>query len=183
MDMNPFANNNSQTQQATPDYLKQDPRANSTMGGAIGNMVKAIMDGNNKFKQQAGATGPGGMPGSAIPGATGPTSFGGPAGPMSLTPSMAPMNGRSGVPPMTPSPPSPTMTSLSANAGNAGPMPTAPSVFDSGAGAVPFAQGVGPLSGGSPSGNWPGMPNGPDRSMQGLFSQIPGMSGGGFFGG
>lgn len=180
MDMNPFANNNSQAT-PTPDYLKQNPRANGSVPGAVGNMVKAIMEGNNKFQQRGGMAGAGmgDTPGGAIPGASGPTSFGGSAGPMPLAPmGGAPMGA---APPMAPSTPSPVMTSLNANAGGTGPMPMAPSAFESGPAPVPFMQSMGMT--GQGEGGWPGMPNGPDKSMSALFSQIPGMGGGGFFGG
>lgn len=77
-DMSPFANNNSQS--AIPDYLK--PTANGGAGTAgavngVGNMVKALMAGDQKFRQQQG-----GAPGAA------PQSTMAPGAPMSLAPPM-----------------------------------------------------------------------------------------------
>lgn len=196
MDMNPFANNNQQTMSQTPDYLEQNPRANASVPGAVSNMVKAIMDGNNKFQQRAGMTGDGGAPGSAIAGASGPTSFGGSAGPMPLAPSpSAPNAPVAGAPTSLTAPltnggpdmgaaggmqsiPSFEKTALMDNAGNS-PMARGPNTFDSGASPVPFGWSPGIMAGGMGYGA-PGMPNGVDRSMTALFSQIPG---GGMFGG
>jgi hypothetical protein len=178
MDMNPFANNNQQAMGGTPDYLKQNPRANASMPGAVSNMVKAIMEGNNKFQQRGGM---GGSPGGAIPGASGPTSFGGGAGPM-------PLAGGGAGPGMSAGPMAPAMAPTSpdiaaATSGSTGPTSPAMSSFEGGAAPVPFGSAPGIMAGNNNIAGFPGMPNGPDKSMSALFSQIPGMGGGGFFGG
>lgn len=79
MDMNPFATNANGLQQAsTPDFLKPQPN-NPTWAGGVSNMVKALMDGNNKFnaRQAMSATAPNPL-----------TTTGGPSvgAPLSLTP-------------------------------------------------------------------------------------------------
>lgn len=52
LDTNPFANNNQQQQNyQTPAYLQQN-QANGTVPGVMANMVKALMDGNNRFQQK-----------------------------------------------------------------------------------------------------------------------------------
>lgn len=173
MDMSPFANNNQQQPSMTPDYLKQSKGGGAP--GVVSNMVKAIMDGNNKFQQRGSGiggmfSGMGGTPGGAVPGATGPTSFGGTAGPMPLaTPSPSPnaaVNAGSMAPPPAPPVSAPLAPQNTSMVGNASP-------FQDGARAVPFGAAPGIMSNGAGSG-FPGMPNGPDRSMMGLFSQIPG---------
>lgn len=72
----------------TPDYLKQDA-SNGTAPGVVSNMVKALVDGNNKFKQ--------GGAGAVTPNVGSATSYEAPGAPMSLSPSAA-----TGQPPMSP---------------------------------------------------------------------------------
>ena len=182
MDMNPFANTMT-PQPQQPDYTKQDK--NPTVPGAISNMVKAIMAGNNKFNQQRGALGdrvaaaaspatPPGPPMSLAPPAPGPS-----AGPMAPAPS----------PTMAPAP-SPTMATAPSPVMAPAPappiVPPAPdskmtgSAFDNGAQSVPFGPG-GIMSTGMRDSGYPGMPNGTDPTVGALFSRIPGQ--GGYFGG
>lgn len=171
MDMNPFANNNVQTMTGTPDYLKQNQRPGGAPG-VVSNMVKAIMDGNNKFNQMGSKTGPAGVPGAAISGATGPTSFGGSAGPMPLAPGPGMSAG-----PMAPPAAAPSPDVTSTISGGAGPMaPLSPS-FEGGTPAVPFASTPGIMQNNNTAAGYPGMPNG-DNGMKALFSRIPGQEGG-----
>lgn len=153
MDTNPFATSPlaPQSKQAyqTPEYLK--PGQNSSLSGGISNMVKALMDGNSKFKARTA--------GEAAPSA--------PGAPLSLAPptpssSADPM----GVPePSTPMPAAPPMT-------------VAGSPFDKGAPPMAFAPAPGMGAQGMGFGSPPGMPNGIDPTMQALFSKIPGQWGG-----
>lgn len=79
----PMPNQQIMAPQQTPDYLKQ-----TTGGGAPGvvsNMVKALVDGDNKFKQQGGVSAPTNV-GSA-------TSYEAPGAPMSLAPPAPGMGG------------------------------------------------------------------------------------------
>ena len=58
MDTNPFAMNPNAQQAQTPDYLRQQPAQGAGAAGIssnVANMVKAIMDGNNKFQQKSAA--------------------------------------------------------------------------------------------------------------------------------
>jgi len=91
MDTNPFATNanNPAIQGQTPSYLQQTN--NPTYAGAVSNMIKAIMQGNDQYKQKMQQNmGNQQMqslsPGSAVPGAVGMTSVGGPNGPMPVVP-------------------------------------------------------------------------------------------------
>lgn len=151
----------------TPDYLKQDPKAQG-LGGGMGNMVKALMDGNNKFKAQQGgaaATGDGSWFGSS--------SVGG-----------APLAGYRGVTPQFPDAnnvamptPMPSPRPASAPMANAPGATPPPSPFDAGTQPVPYATGPSPGVIGS---------NGNDPTVNALFSDIPGQNsyGGGLpFGG
>jgi len=85
LDTNPNANMvTPQPQAQTPSYLQQ--QNNPSAAGAVNNMVRALMAGNDQYKQ-AHPTPQGPVPlaaGSAIPGAMGPTSVGGMNGPMPL---------------------------------------------------------------------------------------------------
>lgn len=139
----------------TPDYLKQDQ--NGTGPGVVSNMVKAIMDGHNKFKQQGGAgaaTGDGNW--------FGPSSVGG-----------APLSGYDAKPavgaPMVPPVPAPMASSPPQVSQG-----MAPSPFRAGASPMPFAPDQGQAPGMIASNNGlPGMPNGVDPTMNALFSEIP----------
>lgn len=140
LDTNPFANSN----QATPTNQGQSPQQFS-YPGAITNMIKAIQQGNDQYKQQQQQNigqPQFQAPGSAVPGAIGPTSVGGANGPSPLN--MAPSGG---VPmPM----PNPSAT-----------MPTTPSAMSGGLGDSAFTGGSSPVS--------------MDPVTQALMSPIPGM--------
>ena len=166
MDMSPFAN--SQQQQPTPDYLRQTQGGGA--GGAVSNMVKAIMDGNNKFRQRGGMSGSVGQPALNPTTTTGGPSVG---APLSLTPPTSGpelVNGGPGpmvnAGPMAPAPAPPSAAAPpTPPAALAGGMS---SPFQDGAAAIPFgsAPGIMPDNNFGRSGGFPGMPNGPvpDRS-------------------
>ncbi len=146
MDMNPFANNQPQQQSMTPDYLKQDK--NGTTPGVISNMVKALVDGNNRFQArnpaQANAGGAPGAPLSLAPDSPGPS---------------APMTGAA---PMSGTAPQMAQTQTA-------------TPFETGASPLPFASGPAPgVIAANGSAGMPGMPNGVDPTINALFSPIPG---------
>jgi len=80
MDTNQFANSGGGQSQG--QNQSQGPMTTPLNGVAA--MVKAIMDGNDSFKQQQ-ANQPALAPGSAVPGAHGATAVGGPMGPTPLS--------------------------------------------------------------------------------------------------
>lgn len=166
IDTSAFANMNTSM---SPDYLKQD--SNPTVPGAISNMVKAIMAGNNKYNAMQGRFGGAGGAADTSDGAWyGNSSVGGaplagmtrPVNPASMPASVTPPS----PPAMTGSP----MTQPTAPP----PPPMAPSLFEGGAGPMPFAPSPGMLASNGAGSAVPGMPNGTDKSMEALFSRIPG---------
>ena len=169
-DKSAFANMNT-SMTPTPDFLKQD--SNPTVPGAISNMIKAIMAGNNKYNMMQGMTGGGGRGGAAdtSDGAWyGNSSVGG----APLAGMTRPVNPASMPASVTP-PPTTTMTGSPMTQPTAPPPPpTSPSPFEGGAGPMPFAPSPGMLASNGAGSMVPGMPNGTDKSMEALFSRIPG---------
>lgn len=167
MDTNPFAVSPNAQQSQQP--LQMSPIGASTVTSAPGGvaaMVKAIMDGNNQYKQRQGQMPPAGGPGGPLGAMSGPP----PGPPMSLAPTNpGPMAGgpmMQNLPfnpnaPQAPGPdmlhhpgqPQPPMQNMS------GGMPTPD----------PFSQGAPPIPGLMPQ------QQGGDPVTQALFSPIPGM--------
>lgn len=143
MDMSPFANNNPQ---ATPDYLKQTKTGSMT--GAVSNMVKALMDGNNKFQARQNSMG------GTTPNVGSAASYEAPGQPMSLAPPGAAPGPLSGGPPAPP-PQSPFEQG------------TSPMSFNPTGGLMQTGMGAG-------AAGLPGMPNALDPTIKSLFSPIPG---------
>lgn len=141
MDMNPNANMTSMT----PDFLKQTKTSSAT--GAISNMVKALMDGNNKYQTNQKLNG-------ATPNVGSAASYEAPGQPMSLAPPGAAAGPLAGAPPAPP--------------------PQSP--FEQGTSPLSFnpTGGLMQTSLGSRAAGLPGMPNGVDPTINSLFSPIPG---------
>lgn len=156
MDTNPFAMSpNAQQQPTTPAYLKQQPD-NPTWPGAVNNMVKALMDGNNQFKQrQAMGSGAQGNPQLNPQTTTGGPSVGAPT---SLAPPPPPP-----MPAALPNDPA-AMSAGMASAGPMGPMTAMGQQPPSPA----FMNGAPPVN--------------VDPVTQSLFSPIPGEMGSQFGG-
>jgi hypothetical protein len=138
-------------------------------------MVKAIMDGQDSYKQQqlkqAASGGASPMsPGSMVPGASGPSSVGGPSGPTPLV-NPAAMAGGIGGPPTTPVP-GPVGAAMS-GAGMG--MPNTGGVAPPGAG-IPSPSPA--MTQGFPTGGG-ASPVSMDPVTQALMSPIPGMQNGG----
>jgi hypothetical protein len=118
MDTNQFANSGGGGTTST-----QAPAQITTPVNGVAAMIKAMMDGNDSFKQQQGNL-PALAAGSPVPGAGGPTAVGGPSGPSPLPGATNPVG----------------MTG-----GFAG-MPQQGAMGMVGGGASPFTQGGSPIS-------------------------------------